>query len=61
MIPLEVEPPRVISDEEKILRDRKEKQLKMKEHVNTQRLIVILLGNGGVKRKRRAWKIKNEE
>jgi len=33
LIPLEVEPPREISEEERLLRDRKEKQLKVKELV----------------------------
>jgi hypothetical protein len=33
LIPLDVDPPREIPDQEKILRDRKEKQLKMKELV----------------------------
>ncbi len=33
-VALEVEPPREISEEEKHLRDRKEKQMKMKELVS---------------------------
>ncbi len=34
LIPLEVEPPREITDEERQLRERKEKQQKMKELVS---------------------------
>lgn len=57
LVPLEVDPPRDIPDSEKILRDRKEKQLKMKELVSLDNLLALL----GIERtKRERGKRKNE-
>ena len=43
LVPLEVEPPREIPDAEKILRDRKEKQIKMREMVRTQHPFALIV------------------
>jgi hypothetical protein len=59
LIPLDVEPPREIPEEERLLRDRKDKQLKMRELVTW--LFVINLGTKGVKRERGKGKTKDEE
>lgn len=55
-MPLEVDPPREIPDSEKILRDRKEKQLKMKELVRLGFFMQTFLGIERAKRERRKRK-----
>ncbi len=47
-MPLDTEPPREIPDDERILRDRKERQMKLKEAVMTLQFTII-----GAKRAKR--------
>lgn len=54
MVPLEVEPPRDIPDDERIMRDRKERQLKIKENVRYNNWHSKYLGTERTKRERRA-------
>jgi len=61
LIPLDVEPPREVPEDERILRDRKEKQLKVKEVVSDKYILSLFVGNERTEGKRRKRKAKNEE